>query len=118
MYCRHHVLVLVQCGSGNPPTSCGEGNLDVQYIMGVAQGSSTIYYYTTASDPTSDPFTTWITTVAGMSPPPQACSISYGTLEAVGHRYPDLTSLIPHLTSPHLIRACPRPYSPPSTPRR
>jgi len=60
--------------------SCYEGNLDVQYLMGIAPGVATIYWYTG----TSDPFLTWITNVANSPNPPMVNSISWGSIEMVG----------------------------------
>jgi len=68
-----------QCDS-NPPVSCGEGNLDIQYLMGVAQNSPSIYWY--SSNTETDPFVSWITSMADMNPPPQSSSISYGAQES------------------------------------
>lgn len=62
--------------------SCYEGNLDVQYIMGVAQQTATIYWYQEQTD-TSDPFVDWITDVANASNPPLVNSISWGSIEQV-----------------------------------
>lgn len=59
--------------------SCYEGNLDVQYLMGLAPGVATIYWYTG----TSDPFLTWITDVANSPTPPLVNSISWGSMEVV-----------------------------------
>lgn len=58
--------------------NCIEANLDVQYIMAVAQNVPTTYYYWTGADPWLD----WITTVADMADPPHVFSISYGSPEA------------------------------------
>jgi len=61
---------------------CSEGNLDLQYIMGVAQQTAAIYWYV---PPTSnqDPFVDWITAVANESDPPLVNSISWGSIEQV-----------------------------------
>lgn len=59
--------------------SCYEGNLDVQYMMGMAPGVATIYWYTG----TTDPFLTWITNVANSPNPPLVNSISWGSMEMV-----------------------------------
>mmetsp|Transcript_26476 Transcript_26476/g.36459 ORF Transcript_26476/g.36459 Transcript_26476/m.36459 type:complete len:700 (+) Transcript_26476:293-2392(+) len=68
--------------TGGSP-SCTEGNLDVQYIMGVAQVSPTIYWYTsTLTTAYTDPFTTWILNVAAETNPPQSNSLSWGALES------------------------------------
>jgi len=56
---------------------CDEGNLDVQYIMGVAQQTSTIYWYVGGNDP----FTDWITDVANDPNPPLVNSMSWGSIE-------------------------------------
>jgi len=61
--------------------NCYEGNLDVQYIMGVAQNVSTVYWYT--SD--SDPFLAWILAVANATEPPLVNSISWGSIECVSN---------------------------------
>lgn len=53
---------------------CGEANLDVQYMMAVAQKVPTIYFY----DNSTDFLLTWSTTVLNMDVPPIVNSISYG----------------------------------------
>jgi len=65
------------CGrvSGN----CFEGNLDIQYIMGIAQRTTSIYWY--SSYLVEDPFLAWITDVANLANPPQANSISWSINE-------------------------------------
>lgn len=62
----------------NDVNDCIEANLDVQYIMAVAQGIPTIYYYWTGNDVWLD----WITTVADLADPPDLFTISYGSYEA------------------------------------
>jgi tripeptidyl-peptidase-1 len=57
--------------------NCAEANLDVQYIMAVAQGVPTTYWY----DDTNDAFVHWIEAVAASSNPPLVHSMSYGALE-------------------------------------
>jgi putative alpha-1,2-mannosidase len=42
---------------------CNEGNLDLQYIMGVAQNVATIYWYVGGGNP----FVTWLTDIADES---------------------------------------------------
>ena len=59
------------------PSSCGEGNLDVQYLMATSQNSPTTYWY---SDLNS--FASWLVTVANMANPPRVFSISYGADES------------------------------------
>lgn len=60
--------------------SCSKGNLDMQYLMGIAQNTSTIYWYTAQSD-TSDPLVDWITAVANTPAPPQVNIITWSTSE-------------------------------------
>jgi hypothetical protein len=60
--------------------NCGEGNLDVQYMMGVAQNVPTIYWYTTS---TTNVFLSWILAVSSATKPPLVNSISWGQLEIV-----------------------------------
>ena len=57
---------------------CIEANLDVQYMMAVAQNVPTTYYYWTGSDVWLD----WIESVANLANPPDVFSISYGSYEA------------------------------------
>eukprot|EP00601_Ochromonadales_sp_CCMP2298_P005109 CAMPEP_0173174690 /NCGR_PEP_ID=MMETSP1141-20130122/3489_1 /TAXON_ID=483371 /ORGANISM="non described non described, Strain CCMP2298" /LENGTH=491 /DNA_ID=CAMNT_0014096835 /DNA_START=110 /DNA_END=1582 /DNA_ORIENTATION=+ len=54
--------------------NCVEANLDVQYMMAVAQSVPTTYYYWGGDDFLLD----WVTQVASMSDPPKVFSISYG----------------------------------------
>jgi len=58
------------------PDNCGEANLDVQYIMAMAQGSPTIYWSIDQS--VGDIFLDFIEEVAKDPQPPQVFSISYG----------------------------------------
>jgi tripeptidyl-peptidase-1 len=62
------------------PNDCGEANLDVQWIMAVAQNSPTTYWSVSAS--ADDPFLEWITQIAATSNPPLVHSISYGSVES------------------------------------
>jgi len=54
---------------------CLESNLDVQYLMAVAQGTPTTYYYTDSD------WATWLTTVANTPNPANVYSISYTSYE-------------------------------------
>jgi hypothetical protein len=63
--------------SNNP--DCYEGNLDLQFLMGIAQQTSTIFWY----EASSNPFLTWIISVSNTKKPPLANSISWGTIEQV-----------------------------------
>lgn len=67
------------CLTSSTPTAydCNEGNLDVQYIMGLAQNVVSIYWYVGGSNP----FLSWIITAAGQSNPPLSNSISWGSDE-------------------------------------
>lgn len=56
---------------------CIEANLDIQYIMSVAQNVPTTYYYWDGADVWLD----WIIDVANMIDPPHVISISYGSYE-------------------------------------
>jgi len=56
------------------PDDCGEANLDVQYIMSIAQNAPTTYWY-------ADDFIPWITSVASDHNPPDVHSLSYGIEE-------------------------------------
>jgi len=60
-------------------SSCYEGNLDVQYIMGMAPNVATIYWYTGGDDP----FLSFVTDVADTPNPPLVNSISWGSGELV-----------------------------------
>jgi tripeptidyl-peptidase-1 len=64
-----------QCASSS--IDCSEGNLDIQYIMGVSQLTTSIYWY----DDAADPLSSWIKTVASQKSPPSVISISYGIVE-------------------------------------
>lgn len=57
--------------------NCAEANLDVQYLIGLAQNVPTTYWY----DGASDSFFDWITAVAASPSPPLVNSISYGAIE-------------------------------------
>ena len=63
--------------SSNP--DCYEGNLDLQFLMGIAQQTSTIFWY----EASSNPFLTWIVSVSNTKKPPLSNSISWGTIEQV-----------------------------------
>jgi subtilase family serine protease len=59
--------------------SCHEANLDLQYMMGVAQGTQTICWYQGGGDP----FVDFVTAVANSTHPPLVNSISWGAVEQV-----------------------------------
>lgn len=60
------------------PNSCGEANLDVQYILAVATNSPTTYW---SVEETNSLFVDWAVAVADDKNPPLVHSISYGGLE-------------------------------------
>jgi tripeptidyl-peptidase-1 len=59
--------------------SCGEANLDVQYMMAVAQGAPTWFWFVPGD---VEPFVEWINAVNDMDNPPLVHSISYGGYES------------------------------------
>jgi tripeptidyl-peptidase-1 len=65
-----------QCSAN--PDNCAEANLDVQYIMAVAQRATTTFWSISASS--QDPFYDWIVALASTSNPPSVHSISYGSI--------------------------------------
>jgi len=58
--------------------SCAEGNLDIQYMMAIAQNTKTIMWSMPSSP---EPFTTWLLHMASLSNPPSVISISWGGRE-------------------------------------
>jgi len=63
--------------------NCGEANLDVQIIMGLAQDSPTTYWSVPAPGSSQfEPFLEWIIAVANVSNPPLVHSVSYGDMES------------------------------------
>lgn len=62
--------------------NCYEGNLDIQYIMGIAQQTASIYWYV---DPNAanNVFLEWIQQVTADPHPPLVNSISWGATEKV-----------------------------------
>lgn len=63
--------------------SCLEGNLDLQYIMGIAQKTQTYFWWVNSS--AGNPFLEWILAVSEESNPPSVNSISYGAIEQVSY---------------------------------
>lgn len=62
------------------PGDCGEANLDVQYMMAVAQNIPTVYFYD--PDASDDTFLLgWAEELLNMPNPPLVNSISYGAAE-------------------------------------
>lgn len=56
---------------------CSEGNLDLQYLMGICQETKSIFWYVEGKHP----FLDWILQVASELDPPSVHSISYGQPE-------------------------------------
>ena len=65
------------CSTTGRTPNCFEGNLDIQYLMGVAQVTPTIYYYVDALDP----FLAFVLELLDSSSPPLVNSISWGSSE-------------------------------------
>eukprot|EP01034_Spumella_vulgaris_P026655 gene26655-33268_t len=65
------------CSLDDTGNDCFEGNLDIQYIMGISQVTSTIYWYVGGNDP----FVDYVTDISDMANPSQSNSISWGTVE-------------------------------------
>ena len=61
--------------SDDPNKDSSEGNLDIQYIMGISPGSPTTFWHNPGG------FFTWLTEVIATPNPPLVLSISYGTPE-------------------------------------
>jgi tripeptidyl-peptidase-1 len=64
------------CFESTGADNCGEANLDVQYIMAIAQMAETTYW--NIDNSASDPFLDWVEALSYYSNPPQVHSISYG----------------------------------------
>lgn len=63
------------------PNSCGEANLDVEYMIAVASGARTVYWSIKIDRYNPDPFTTWAAQMSDTKNPPLVHSISYGAPE-------------------------------------
>jgi tripeptidyl-peptidase I len=72
---------------GNP-NNCVEAELDVEYIMAMAQGAPLTYW--SIKQENGDIFLDWIQQVSKVSNPPQVFSISYGGPEHLQNQ-PDMT---------------------------
>ncbi len=62
--------------------SCFEGNLDIQYLMGIAQQAASIFWYIPRKTGV-DSFATWLTKIVDDPNPPQSNSMSWGAIEQV-----------------------------------
>jgi hypothetical protein len=60
---------------------CYIGNVETQYLMGLAQNTMTIYWY--VDDTEIDPYVAWITDLSSLENPPSVNTISYGSIEQV-----------------------------------
>ena len=60
--------------------ACQEGNLDVQYMMGIAQGATTIYWY---EGQNSDPFLAFLVDIMTNQAVSKVNSISWSATESV-----------------------------------
>lgn len=65
--------------------NCGEAELDVEYIMGVAQNSPTWFW--SIGDDDNYPFLDWLIAVGNTAGAPQVHSVSYGDIEQEGSPY-------------------------------
>ena len=57
--------------------------MDIQYIMGVAQKTISIYWYEGGANSTLDPYVLWLVDVAADPNPPLTNSMSWGSNEIV-----------------------------------
>lgn len=70
------------CFRGIQYDQCVESNLDVQYIMGIAQGAETTFWNMRFDS--NDPFLDWAVAVSDTATPPLVHSISWGGYEYNG----------------------------------
>eukprot|EP01040_Poterioochromonas_malhamensis_P024488 gene24488-30295_t len=70
-----------QCppSGANATMSCKEGNLDMQYLSGTAQNTTTIFWWVPSSS--IDPFALWSVLVANEVAPPTSHAIAWGSIE-------------------------------------
>lgn len=68
---------------GCTDSNCGEGNLDIQYIMGMAQGANSIFLYDYGNEGVGEPFANLLISIYEMaeSARPSVVSISWGASE-------------------------------------
>jgi len=62
---------------------CDEGNLDTQFITGMAPGIQTVYWYVPGDVSSPDPFMTWAIEAANSTDAPLVTVIPYGAIEQV-----------------------------------
>ena len=70
------------CSLTSSGNNCDEGNLDIQYIMGISQYTTSYYWYVQATV-TSNPYVSWVTSLADDASPPASNSMSWGSIEQV-----------------------------------
>lgn len=68
-----HAINASECTFDN----CGEGSLDIQYIMGMSQTTVSTFYYVSGDDP----FVAWVVDLANDADPPRSNSMSWGAIE-------------------------------------
>jgi tripeptidyl-peptidase-1 len=80
---EHSLTTPTMCSTAatNPSPDCYEGNLDIQYIMGISQNTSSVYWYVSGGNP----FVQWLLEVEDDPDPPKVNSVSWGVTEqAIG----------------------------------
>ena len=80
---EHSLTTPTMCSTDatNPSPDCYEGNLDIQYIMGIAQNTTSVYWYVSGGNP----FVAWLLEMENDSDPPKVNSVSWGVTEqAIG----------------------------------
>lgn len=73
---------------------CYEGNLDLQFLMGISQRTKTIFWY----EASGNPFLSWITSMSNTPNPPTSSSISWGSVEQVGCQHSSKTRCVKSIT--------------------
>ena len=63
-------------GCTSAPGMCAEGNLSIQYIMAICQGSATTNWYTDMTN-----ISDWLLAIANIENPPMVISLTYGITE-------------------------------------
>lgn len=79
----HSLTTPTMCSTSatNPSPDCYEGNLDIQYISGISQNTSSVYWYVSGGNP----FVEWLLAVEDDPDPPKVNSVSWGVTEqAIG----------------------------------
>ena len=79
----------LSCTNAN---TCGEGNLDVQFLMGLAQRTTTIYWY--EGNSVGDPFVQYLLDIESHGYVSKSNSISWGADEYVSRLLPECKRII------------------------